>query len=56
MRELIASRTPVSQLKKAAARAGTIYLREAALEKVMEGTTSLAEINRVTFVEKRETP
>jgi type II secretory ATPase GspE/PulE/Tfp pilus assembly ATPase PilB-like protein len=28
-----------------------IFLRESALNKVMEGTTTLREINKVTFVE-----
>jgi hypothetical protein len=27
------------------------FLREAAVERVMEGTTTLREINKVTFVE-----
>lgn len=52
LRELIVNKTPVSQLKKAAAAAGTQFLRQAALEKLVAGSTSLAEINRVTFVER----
>jgi len=52
IRELIVNKAPVTQLKKAAREAGTVFLREAALEKVMEGTTSLREINRVTFIEQ----
>ncbi len=52
MRELILSKAPVSQLKRAAAKHGTVFLREAAVEKVLEGTTTFKEINRVTFVEK----
>lgn len=51
VRELIMSRAPVAQLKTAARDAGTIFLRESALEKVYAGETSLREINRVTFVE-----
>jgi type IV pilus assembly protein PilB len=54
LREMIITRAPVSQLKKAAARAGTVYLRDAALEKVFAGQTTLKEINRVTFVEQEE--
>jgi type IV pilus assembly protein PilB len=51
LRELIVNKTPVSKLKEAARAAGTIFLRQAALEKMVAGTTSLTEINRVTFVE-----
>lgn len=55
MRELIIDKTPISQLKKAAVQFGTRFLREAALEKVLTGVSTLREINRVTFVEKVET-
>ncbi len=51
IRELIISKSPITQLKKAAKEAGTIFLRAAAVEKVLAGETSLREINRVTFVE-----
>ncbi|MFA5082766.1 MAG: ATPase, T2SS/T4P/T4SS family, partial [Hydrogenophilaceae bacterium] len=50
IRELIASRAPIRQVKEAAARAGVRSLREAALELVARGETTLEEINRVTFV------
>ena len=50
LRELITSRAPVRQLRDAAQRAGTRLLREAAFEAVKNGETTLAEINRVTFV------
>src|SRR5687767_6462760 len=50
MRELITSRAPVRSLKEAAARNGTRFLREAALDAVRRGETTLQEINRVTFV------
>jgi type IV pilus assembly protein PilB len=52
MRELILTKAPVTQLKKAASAAGTVFLREAAVEKVLEGVTTFREINRVTFVER----
>jgi type IV pilus assembly protein PilB len=52
MRELILSKAPVTQLKKGASAAGTVFLREAAVEKVLEGITTFREINRVTFVER----
>jgi type IV pilus assembly protein PilB len=52
LRELIIARTSVGQLRQAAARMGTVFLRQAALEKVFQGITSLSEIDRVTFVEE----
>ncbi|TYO98735.1 type IV pilus assembly protein PilB [Geothermobacter ehrlichii] len=51
LRELIVSKTSVSRLKEAARKAGTVFLRQAAVEKLVEGMTSLEEINRVTFIE-----
>ncbi len=51
IRELIINKSPTTQLKRAAKEAGTIFLRESAVEKVLAGETSLREINRVTFVE-----
>ncbi len=50
LRELIAARAPVRQIKDAARRNGTRFLREAAIEAVRRGETTLQEINRVTFV------
>jgi general secretion pathway protein E len=50
LRELITSRAPVRQLKEAARRNGTRFLRDAAFEAVRRGDTTLQEINRVTFV------
>jgi type IV pilus assembly protein PilB len=54
IREMIIARAPVTELKKAARAAGTVFLREAAMEKVFAGVTTLREINRVTFVEQSE--
>jgi type IV pilus assembly protein PilB len=51
LRELILNKSPVSHLKRAAKEAGTVFLRESAVEKVIAGDTTLREINRVTFVE-----
>ncbi|WP_298438141.1 type II/IV secretion system protein [Geobacter sp.] len=51
IRELIISKVPAVQLKAAAREAGTVFLRESAVEKVLAGETTLREINRVTFVE-----
>ena len=50
IRELIIAREPLRRIKDAARKNGTRFLREAALELVRNGETSLQEINRVTFV------
>ena len=50
LRELITGRAPVRQLKDAALRSGTRFLRDAAFDAVKKGQTTLQEINRVTFV------
>jgi general secretion pathway protein E len=50
IRELIVAREPIRRIKEAARRHGTRYLREAALDLVRLGETTLQEINRVTFV------
>ncbi|GFO70269.1 type II secretion system ATPase PulE [Geomonas limicola] len=51
VRELIINKAPIAALKKAARQAGTSFLRESAVAKVLAGETTLKEINRVTFVE-----
>jgi general secretion pathway protein E len=50
IRELIIARAPIRKLKEAAKQTGMQTIREAALEAVREGKTTLQEINRVTFV------
>ncbi|HEY1290530.1 MAG TPA: GspE/PulE family protein [Burkholderiales bacterium] len=50
LRELITSRAPVRKLREAAQRSGTRLLRDAAFDAVRKGSTTLQEINRVTFV------
>jgi general secretion pathway protein E len=50
LRELIVARKSARELKEAARRAGTIPLRDAALDLVKRGATTLEEANRVTFV------
>jgi general secretion pathway protein E len=50
IRELIVAREPIRKIKDAARRNGTRYLRDAAVDLVRAGETSLQEINRVTFV------
>lgn len=51
IREMILDKHSTAKIKRAAAEAGTKFLREAAVEKVLSGETTLKEINRVTFVE-----
>ena len=48
IRELIVTREPVRRVKEAARANGTRTMREAALELVRRGETTLQEINRVT--------
>jgi general secretion pathway protein E len=50
IRELIVSREPIRKVKEAARKLGTRFLREAALEVVRDGESTLQEINRVTLV------
>jgi general secretion pathway protein E len=50
LRELIIARAPARKLKEAARAAGTVPLRDAAMQLVNAGETTLEEINRVTFV------
>jgi general secretion pathway protein E len=51
IRDLIASQAPVAALKEAAHKGGTRFLREAALDLVKSGETTLEEANRVTGTE-----
>ena len=51
VRDLILERRPTSEIKKAAKAEGMSFLRECAVGLVMEGATTLREINKVTFVE-----
>jgi len=51
IREMILDKRPASEIKRAAMEEGMTFLRESAVEKVREGTTTLKEINKVTFIE-----
>jgi type IV pilus assembly protein PilB len=51
IRELILTKRPTSEIKKAARDEGMRFLRESAVEQVLRGVTTLREINKVTFVE-----
>ncbi len=50
IREMIVDRKPNAEIKRAAHDQGMIFLRDSALSKVLEGVTTLREINKVTFV------
>jgi len=50
LREMIIAREPLRRLKEAGRARGMKSLREAALDAVSRGETTLEEINRVTFV------
>ena len=49
MREMITTKAPVSKMKEEASRAGLRLAREAALDLVRSGETTLTELNRVTY-------
>jgi len=51
IREIILDRRPISEVKRAAKEQGMRLLRESAVERVLDGLTTLREINKVTFVE-----
>ena len=51
IREMIIERRPTSEIKRAAHDEGMTFLRDSALAKVFAGTTTLKEINKVTFIE-----
>ena len=51
IRELILLRKPLSEVRKKAKAEGMTFLREVGVQKVVAGTTSLRELNKVTFVE-----
>jgi type IV pilus assembly protein PilB len=51
IREMILDKRPTSEIKRVAREEGMTFLRESALQKVKTGTTTLKEINKVTFIE-----
>ena len=50
-REMILSRSPVTEIKREMRAQGMRFLRDSAIEKVLAGETTLREIDKVTFVE-----
>jgi type IV pilus assembly protein PilB len=51
IRELILTKRPTSEIKRAARDEGMTFLRESAVDKVRAGVTTLKEINKVTFID-----
>jgi len=51
IREMIVDKKPTSEIKQVARQEGMRFLREAGLEKVRGGVTTLRELNKVTFIE-----
>src|ERR1700685_4258510 len=51
IREMIIDRRPPSEIKRAAKEEGMSFLRDSGLAKVRSGTTTLREINKVTFLD-----
>ncbi|HKV99165.1 MAG TPA: GspE/PulE family protein [Vicinamibacterales bacterium] len=51
IRDMILDRRPTSEIKRAARDEGMTFLRQCAVSRVLDGTTTLREINKVTFVE-----
>ena len=51
IRDMILARRPTSEIKKAAREDGMTFLRQCAVGRVLDGVTTLREINKVTFVE-----
>jgi type II secretory ATPase GspE/PulE/Tfp pilus assembly ATPase PilB-like protein len=51
IRDMILDRRPTSEIKRAARDEGMKFLRECAVDRVLDGVTTLREINKVTFVE-----
>jgi type IV pilus assembly protein PilB len=51
VRELILARRSSAEIKRAARDEGMVFLRESAVQKALNGHTTLHEINKVTFVE-----
>ncbi len=51
IRQLILDRRSAAEIKKAAREEGMVFMRDMAVQRVLEGLTTLREINKVTFVE-----
>jgi type IV pilus assembly protein PilB len=51
IREMILDKRPTSEIRRVAREEGMTFLRECAVERVKMGSTTLKEINKVTFIE-----
>ena len=51
IREMILDKRPTSEIKRVSRDEGMTFLRESAILKMKTGTTTLKEINKVTFIE-----
>jgi len=51
IRDMILDKRPTSEIKRVAREEGMTFLRESAILKMKSGTTTLKEINKVTFIE-----
>ena len=51
VRQGILERRPIREIKQLAVKNGMRFLRQAAIEKLRDGVTTLYEINKVTFIE-----
>ncbi|MDD5330549.1 MAG: GspE/PulE family protein [Sulfuricella sp.] len=51
LREMIVARAPIRTIKEAARASGTHFLRESAMALAAAGSTTLEEVNRVTFAD-----
>ncbi len=52
MREMFIKRMSVSAMKKKALSRGVVFLRDAAINEMIRGVTTLEEVNRVTFIDQ----
>lgn len=51
IRGMILDRRPAAEIKRLARDEGMVFLRDSAIEKVLEGSTTIREINKVTFLD-----
>jgi type II secretory ATPase GspE/PulE/Tfp pilus assembly ATPase PilB-like protein len=51
IREMIIDRRPTSEIKRVAREEGMTFLRDSGLKKIRTGSTTLREINKVTFLD-----
>jgi type IV pilus assembly protein PilB len=52
MREMFIKRASVAAMKKNALNRGVVFLRDAAVDEMIRGVTTLEEVNRITFIDQ----